>query len=82
MLGLLLQAAWRTRVKFEAIFDSSFELVCLFALVGLVLSGLLLDLHGRLAPSSPAALLVQWEGQTAGTAVAPGGHSFEATPAR
>jgi len=61
MLERLLQVAWLAWKRHEAIFDSSFEAVCLFALLGLVLSALLLDLHVRVAPSPPTALLVQWE---------------------
>ena len=48
MLELLRQFCCRAGKGLEFIFDSSFEAVCLFALLGIVVSVLLLHLHVRL----------------------------------
>ena len=62
MLRLLLLTGWRTWKRLESLFDSTFEPVFLFALLGLALSALLLDLHVRAVPLWPTTLLVRWEG--------------------
>jgi hypothetical protein len=72
MLRLVLLVGWQAWKRLEGIFDSTFEPACLFALLGLVLSGLLLNLHVRVVPSSPVLLLVRWEGQVAGASLRSG----------
>ena len=75
MLRLLLLVGWRTWKRLESIFDSTFEPAFLFALLGLTLSGLLLDLHVRVVPSAPTVLLVRWEGQQADASLRSGSRS-------
>jgi hypothetical protein len=53
MLEPFRRAFCRACKKLTFIFDPSFEAVCLFALLGIVLSALLFDLHARLMPPLP-----------------------------
>ncbi len=53
MLQLFCQAAYREWRKADLVLDPSFEAVCLFALLGLVLSALLLDPNLNLMPPLP-----------------------------
>jgi hypothetical protein len=56
MLELIWRAVYREWKKADLTLDPSFEAMCLFALLGLVLSCLLLDLDVSLMPPSLHAL--------------------------
>ena len=56
MLELIWRAVYREWKRANLVFDSSFEAMCLFALLGLVLSCLLLDPNVSLMPPSLSAL--------------------------
>jgi len=56
MLVFFWPIVYRLSRRIVSVCDSSFEMVCLFALLGLVFTALLLNLDGRLMPALPRSL--------------------------